>query len=82
MSPPEQTVPQAQAIPSRRWSTEEARKLADIVSLADDLDFVVQACRRLQQFDQEEDLDPLLSRALFNVALIVYAVVLGHWGAS
>jgi hypothetical protein len=35
--------------------------------------FVVQACRRLRQFDQEGDADPLLGRALFNAALIAYA---------
>jgi hypothetical protein len=60
-------------ITGHRWTTEEARRLADLASLADDLAFVVEACRRIQVLSQQDESDGLVVRALWNASLVAYA---------
>ena len=64
---------QPEQAPVVRWTTEEARTLADIISVLDDLTFVINACERLLHLETDEDADPVVVRALWNAALVAYA---------
>jgi hypothetical protein len=63
----------ARQVPIVRWTTEEAKKLADLISVFDDLDFVVGSCERLRSLDGDASADQIVVRALWNAALVAYA---------
>ncbi|HEX4720900.1 MAG TPA: hypothetical protein VH333_00190, partial [Pseudonocardiaceae bacterium] len=69
------TVPNEQRLPVRKLSTAEAAKYADLVSIAQDLWFVVQACNRLrtEMVKAEDHQDPVVARSLWTAALIAYS---------
>jgi hypothetical protein len=60
-------------VPLREWKTDAARQFADIISLHDDLTFVVQACERLVAMADDDDRDIVIARALWNAALVTYS---------
>lgn len=60
-------------LPVVRLNTENAKRLADIAGIHEDLKFTVQLCERLLNLDENSEHDELLKEALWAAALISYA---------
>jgi hypothetical protein len=60
-------------MPTVTWSTAAAQRLADLISLQDDLDFILLACQRLLTMDGEMKPDPVVARALWSASLVAYS---------
>jgi hypothetical protein len=59
-------------LPIVRVRSDQARALADVIAIKQDLDFVAQAADRLVELLSTEEADGVLTRALQTAALIAY----------
>jgi hypothetical protein len=63
-----------QQVPIKKLDIPEAAAYADLVSITDDLEFVIRACERLHvKMVAAEAVDPVVARALWMSALVAYA---------
>jgi hypothetical protein len=59
-------------LPTLRFESNEAGKLADLVGIAQDLAFVEEATKRLSKLMRENSEDSVLIRSLWSSALVAY----------
>ncbi len=59
-------------LPVFKFESDEAMKLADVVSISQDLTFVIEATDRLLKLMQENNQDHVLIRSLWSAALVAY----------
>src|SRR2546430_1185815 len=72
-------MPDQQRLPVRKLDMPAAAKYADLISVAEDLTVVVQACERLraEQRKPENDHDEVVAKSLWTTALVMYARCFG-----